>query len=186
MASRHVEGYVTVYDGGKQRLEHRVIMERHLGRPLTQTEVVHHRDGDKANNNLSNLELLSSQADHVSVHRLSFRSATHMECTVCHETKPYSGFYVHRSSVFGYHPHCKECQKAKKNAAYKPRTNEQRRRKMTEYNGELKELSDWARDPRSKVKYTTLFRRLQRGWDFGTALTTPAGQTPPDTPPSNQ
>lgn len=41
--------------------EHRLIIARHLGRPLTRKELVHHIDGDKKNNNLSNLELTTNE-----------------------------------------------------------------------------------------------------------------------------
>lgn len=37
--------------------EHRYTMQRHLGRPLLRGETVHHIDGDRTNNDLSNLEL---------------------------------------------------------------------------------------------------------------------------------
>ena len=39
--------------------EHRLIMEQHLGRPLSSDEVVHHKDGNPSNNDLSNLEVLN-------------------------------------------------------------------------------------------------------------------------------
>jgi len=66
---KHVKrgGYVWVYiptltDGGRRYiLEHRHIMERHLGRKLLPEETVHHRDGNRANNALGNLELFSSR-----------------------------------------------------------------------------------------------------------------------------
>lgn len=52
---------------GAQRA-HRVIAEQMLGRPLAEGEVVHHRDGNKRNNDPSNLEVLPSHAAHMREH----------------------------------------------------------------------------------------------------------------------
>lgn len=49
--------------------EHRLIMERHLGRKLLNSEIVHHKDGDKSNNDLENLEVMS-RSEHSRSHRL--------------------------------------------------------------------------------------------------------------------
>ena len=55
--------------------EHRVIMEEKLGRYLVDGEVVHHINGNKQDNRIENLELLSSQATHMSLeHTLKFWS----------------------------------------------------------------------------------------------------------------
>jgi hypothetical protein len=43
-------------------LEHRLMMEDHLGRYLEEWEIVHHRDGNRSNNVLSNLELYDGRA----------------------------------------------------------------------------------------------------------------------------
>ena len=47
-------------------LEHRLVMESKIGRYLEQNEVVHHIDGNPRNNNIENLELFSSQSEHIS------------------------------------------------------------------------------------------------------------------------
>lgn len=45
--------------------EHRLVMERMIGRLLLRTEVVHHRDGDPSNNDPKNLQLFQSNAEHL-------------------------------------------------------------------------------------------------------------------------
>jgi hypothetical protein len=61
------QGYKAIKLNGKYRLEHRLIMEEHLGRKLEPGEQVHHVDGDKLNNSIENLDIIDI-VDHGRMH----------------------------------------------------------------------------------------------------------------------
>jgi HNH endonuclease len=48
--------------------EHRLVMEKHLGRFLLPGEVVHHKNRKRGDNKLSNLEHFSSHSEHMQSH----------------------------------------------------------------------------------------------------------------------
>lgn len=50
--------YAYLFPGKSQIDEHRYLMAIHLNRTLEYDEIVHHKDGDGLNNDLSNLELI--------------------------------------------------------------------------------------------------------------------------------
>jgi hypothetical protein len=69
-------GYRIVCINGKRELEHRVIMAEVLGRPLRSDEQVHHIDGNRANNDPSNLVIVDA-SEHTKItakrHHTSWR-----------------------------------------------------------------------------------------------------------------
>lgn len=100
---------------GKSILRARVVMEQKLGRPLLRSEVVHHKNGDKADDRPENLELKQTQAQHMKEHAKTFRSETHKECTRCHQIKTrslFDGGHKKRQGGDPHHPQCKECRAA--------------------------------------------------------------------------
>jgi len=82
----YYEIYVPDHPMSKQRsgwlLEHRYIMSKHLGRTLSSNEIIHHKDENKLNNKLSNLELTNPKT-HGKKH---FGTNSHKECLHCRKT----------------------------------------------------------------------------------------------------
>lgn len=74
---RASQGYILIRVGPDHHLadvrgyayEHRLVAEEKLGRRLLPGEQIHHRDGDKANNDPGNLEVVGSVAEHFVHHR---------------------------------------------------------------------------------------------------------------------
>ena len=54
---KNAQGYMCVSREARSALVHRLVMEEALGRKLTPNELVHHRDENKTNNPIENLEL---------------------------------------------------------------------------------------------------------------------------------
>lgn len=73
-------GYKYIRVNGKDIGEHILVMTKHLGRRLKRNEVVHHVDGNKLNNSLENLQLMTRQ-EHSRLH--SSLRRTNAPCLRC-------------------------------------------------------------------------------------------------------
>jgi hypothetical protein len=71
-AQAHDVRYKAIRYDGKMIAEHRLVMEAHLGRKLNKGEIVHHIDGNRMNNDLSNLKLCASVKEHNELHRINW------------------------------------------------------------------------------------------------------------------
>jgi predicted nucleic acid-binding Zn ribbon protein len=67
-------GYVTIKTDHGWAAQHRQVLADHIGRPLLPTETVHHKDGNRANNTIDNLELRVGRHG---------RGATQAHCATC-------------------------------------------------------------------------------------------------------
>lgn len=66
-------------------LLHRIVMENHLKRLLTKEEVIHHIDGNKHNNNITNLQLMTNK-EHTKLHVKHGRTFLTFVCPNCNKT----------------------------------------------------------------------------------------------------
>lgn len=87
-------------------LMHRIIMENYLGRLLTEKEVVHHKDHNKKNNSIDNLELINRVA-HIQLHsREHGRQMVKLICPWCKKEFVTEKRKTHLQKPSKYHCTC--------------------------------------------------------------------------------
>lgn len=117
-------GYRIVYRNGEQHYEHRLVMERYLGRKLTANEHIHHL-GDKADNRIEMLQLVTN-SEHGKLHNaenpwarqhgscvrcgtIDFPHEAHGLCEPCYRQAAYDKVRVGRYEWSLRYPCCVEC-----------------------------------------------------------------------------
>jgi hypothetical protein len=98
------DGYIveTVY--GRVVLQHRLVMERHLGRPLAKNEEIHHKNEIKTDNRIENLEIVTAPIHQRQYHSerpiLQPKPKTTIHCAECGKPRELAPWQVKRGEKY--------------------------------------------------------------------------------------
>jgi hypothetical protein len=98
------QGYIRIRRGDDIILEHRAVVEESIGRPLDSSEIVHHVDENKTNNELDNLEVMSN-SEHAR-HHARKPTLIDLTCGMCHNTFQKNLSKYNYAIAQGWHVYC--------------------------------------------------------------------------------
>lgn len=105
------DGYLGDWVEGRTKLEHVLVVERILGKPLPPGAQVHHVDYDRTHNAPGNLVVCPDQAYHRLLHRRTDAldacgNPNWMPCRFCRQYDDPLNLYVAPDGVHAYHRSC--------------------------------------------------------------------------------
>jgi len=117
------DGYVVVTKDYRGQMEHVLVAERALGKPLPPEARVHHVDEDRSNNAPHNLVVCPSEAYHQLLHQRmrAYAASGHYDWRICSYCQRYdapANLFLHPTQVQAYHRACRNAHdRARRNQA---------------------------------------------------------------------
>ncbi len=104
-------GSILLYENGLRVFEHRKIAAKVLGKPLPLGVLVHHHDGNRANNSNRNLVICENTAYHNLLHRRKRAydfcgNANWRRCSYCKQHDDPKNLYIHPDGRTARHREC--------------------------------------------------------------------------------
>jgi hypothetical protein len=106
-------GYVAVGLEGNKHQEHRLIVERALGKPLPAGAEIHHVNGNRSDNSHANLVVCPDRAYHKLLHQRqrsleACGNPNYRKCPFCKTYSDPANMSHNKSSRYFFHAECKQ------------------------------------------------------------------------------
>lgn len=103
------KGYMRRSYNGKNRMEHVVVWESHFGK-IPEGYQIHHKDGNKLNNDIENLQLVTP-LEHKRIHSgcKLIDGVWYKPCSICGEFKPCTEEFWYMTKGWIMSGKCKKC-----------------------------------------------------------------------------
>jgi len=119
---KHIRGYCCVQapDHPKNNhgyvLEHVLVMEQAIGGFLPDGAIVHHKNGNKKDNRIENLQLFENIAEHLHAHAVenTFKVCGHSDWRKCWMCKKYDdpeNMYISKNGKKSFHLSCQQARR---------------------------------------------------------------------------
>lgn len=107
-------GYIAVTVDGRRRMQHVIVAEKALGKPLPPGAVVHHVDRNRQNNDPSNLVVCPDQAYHKLIHlredaMRACGNPNYRRCLFCREYDDPASMTLTGNNKNGHYQYHKPC-----------------------------------------------------------------------------